>query len=1021
MNKKIKNYFIVICSIILVGLILSSVNSSNSSNWLIFTPKSIGSYEKAFSETLFTFSDKNVFFNDQAGNIYSIDKNTGKIIWSKKIQDYSPFATTLTDENNIAINSFDSNLYLFNSLNGNEVWRYTNPNNTYPDTPAITDMNDENIFFGDRYGMLYAINKLDGLKKWENQQKQADLDKVYPDSNPIHFGRLFQDENILYVRSSTESKLISINKSNGDINWETEINYSHKNLIIRNEVIIANDDENIYAINKNNGQILWEKSFSLLPKEDEINNDYLFLVSGSQKLEKVSLLTGEILWSIETEGEIKPETISNEKFGFLLHHIRGYKNNLIVFDKISGKILWELVLSTDTVTLNLIDDYLFVGSSNGELYKIDYIQKYIAKQAFISGKIVGIFKSENNYIIASISEGNHALISKLSENFEDIWTYKTPYKVAEKSIFFNDDRIFFTDEGRQLVGSIDVKINKVFDQNSFIFNSLPNKNKEEISDMIIFFNNILPQFLKEKNYNSKTTFISRVKNLFNNYVVVKKKDFEIEYKYDQSIIEITVQRKLKNLGIPLDENIQLSAIITSPSNKKYDINGFNYEKNTWKVRFRPDEIGTWSYKLNIRTPSIFNKINFKDKFNIDQISNIQYIQIDESKPSMLGLEGGSEFYPLGLEDVILDRNFDNNPLNQFPKATSKQPPKTKEDIAYTGFEDYFKEYSDAGFNLFRWGVGNASFTLWKEQSNYKEIDLLASKYGDNLVKELRDQNYHIMMTVFGFHPPFAFSIGDPKNKAVVKNYLDSVIPRYASYIDIWEITNEAEVSDEWLEFVINYIKQIDPYHHPISTNWDKPQMQDLNLLSYHWYGSENISETALTTETIINNLKQFNKPLIFSEIGNINYSWDENSADRMRIKLWTSFFNQAYLVFWNQPGNIYQNAQNANIYLGPAERNFTKAFSDISKSFEKELEPFNMESQSPQIATFGLRNENMAYIYINKLDASKTENEIVTPFIAKNVQWLDPSSGAYLQKQPIESNKIVLPSFNLDIIGEIEL
>ncbi|MBU1694958.1 MAG: DUF5060 domain-containing protein, partial [Verrucomicrobia bacterium] len=43
------------------------------------------------------------------------------------------------------------------------------------------------------------------------------------------------------------------------------------------------------------------------------------------------------------------------------------------------------------------------------------------------------------------------------------------------------------------------------------------------------------------------------------------------------------------------QDVTLTATITSPSSQGYSIRGFYDGNSTWRVRFMPDETGTWTY------------------------------------------------------------------------------------------------------------------------------------------------------------------------------------------------------------------------------------------------------------------------------------------------------------------------------------------------------------------------------------------------------------------------------------------
>src|SRR5438045_1196810 len=44
------------------------------------------------------------------------------------------------------------------------------------------------------------------------------------------------------------------------------------------------------------------------------------------------------------------------------------------------------------------------------------------------------------------------------------------------------------------------------------------------------------------------------------------------------------------------EQVKLTMILVSPSNKQFSIGGFFYDTNTWKTRFSPTENGNWTWQ-----------------------------------------------------------------------------------------------------------------------------------------------------------------------------------------------------------------------------------------------------------------------------------------------------------------------------------------------------------------------------------------------------------------------------------------
>ena len=101
---------------------------------------------------------------------------------------------------------------------------------------------------------------------------------------------------------------------------------------------------------------------------------------------------------------------------------------------------------------------------------------------------------------------------------------------------------------------------------------------------------------------------------------------------------------------PFDPNdVSLSAMMTSPSGKKWNINGFyNYNswQSLWQIRFAPNEIGRWSYQLFIKDKHGLND-STKNTFIVNTSANRGPVKIAANK-RYLQYTNGDPFYGVGL-------------------------------------------------------------------------------------------------------------------------------------------------------------------------------------------------------------------------------------------------------------------------------------------------------------------------------------------------------------------------------------
>ncbi len=132
---------------------------------------------------------------------------------------------------------------------------------------------------------------------------------------------------------------------------------------------------------------------------------------------------------------------------------------------------------------------------------------------------------------------------------------------------------------------------------------------------------------------------------------------------------------------------------------------------------------------------------------------------------------------------------------------------------------------------------------------------------------------------------------DPKAIRLCKAYLRYIVARYSAYPDIfgWEIFNEVQWSDaahnnhwskiaKWHKIMADYIRSIDPYHHPITSSSDLPAVVNapLDYLNDHGY-------PASVWTMLLAHPAKTKRPLFYAEVGP-NSGTDDESTDRKAVR-----------------------------------------------------------------------------------------------------------------------------------------
>lgn len=482
------------------------------------------------------------------------------------------------------------------------------------------------------------------------------------------------------------------------------------------------------------------------------------------------------------------------------------------------------------------------------------------------------------------------------------------------------------------------------------------------------------------------------------------------------------------------EQASFSGVFTAPSGKKFSIDGFFYTTNTWKLRFAPNEVGQWQWSTRLTSEETTGAKTESGSFTVTPASSPGFLRINKDNPSRFVFDNGKLFNGIGLGECMNDVDADGDPFNQMAVDGGMRPEGQEampNDAQFPGLEGYFSLYgpAGAGFNLYRWSVDNCAFKLWDTISPAGNTYLTREgKWGDDLVQTLQKNNIRVWMTIFGFNPPFPETAGtSTAQQEAIKRYIRYVVARYGAYVDVWELMNEAVAKDPWYTFAGTYLRSIDPYRHPITTSWEKPELSVIDITAPHWYQLESEFESDKVTVLRIQGARthDMKKPVVFGEQGNSVQNWDSRSGVRLRLRSWSAFFNEGILIFWNTSGfKNYRSPVAANVYIGPEEREYVRALQTFTANADPLLRLTTIQtSQTSSVRGYALTSPTsfLGYLTNFKDHVSPTSGVTVSFVSPVNgvVTWIDPSTGQAVGGAPtpvsVGTTTLQVPDFVTDI------
>ncbi len=274
------------------------------------------------------------------------------------------------------------------------------------------------------------------------------------------------------------------------------------------------------------------------------------------------------------------------------------------------------------------------------------------------------------------------------------------------------------------------------------------------------------------------------------------------------------------------EDIDVYALFTAPSGREIRINGFyddHLGADQWKLRFSPDETGTYSYRLYVNDAGASGRSDMAT-FGAVESGHHGWIRPSVVNPRYFAHDDGTTFYGVGVYSP------------------------------WRNTMERFDTYAEHGANLFAiWditygGFVNGTGLIEEELGRYNQL-----KVGriDSLLSILEEREIQLMYAIWP-HDLFSETVWaaqwrqNPYSQLVHVDdvYSDSLVWEYqkkkyrylvarfahSRSMGIWELINEMNGTDgwahgrhrecyEWVEKCQSWFRENDPYRHPMTASF----------------------------------------------------------------------------------------------------------------------------------------------------------------------------------------------------------
>jgi hypothetical protein len=516
-------------------------------------------------------------------------------------------------------------------------------------------------------------------------------------------------------------------------------------------------------------------------------------------------------------------------------------------------------------------------------------------------------------------------------------------------------------------------------------------------------------------------------------------------------------------------DVDIQVELTAPSGQTLRIGGFHYgsteppgirilergpggrprrvayefdRADTWKARFAPNELGQWTYAWLFRNRA-GGQARGSGRFACvpGRVQNHGFVRRNPANSFLWVFDDGSPYFPIGLQDCWGDGSGCGSVVAgaalEGPFRTDRtnlvELPDGPLYVRGPGMNPqngdvYFRRHGRCGFNLFRFSPENCSYPLNRNLDRYLVQEAIMT---DELLRTARKYDFRIMYGIFGYQKVFNENPGNAEGMARIERFVKYSVDRWGAYVDIWEFLNEQNAPDAWYARMVPYLRSIDPYGHPITTSWERPQLDGIEINAPHWYQRESELDSDRVTAQRAGNWKKHRKPVIVGEQGNwvdnkkprpvgVGGVWDAGSARRMRIRNWTALFTEIAVVFWDT--SYARDGHFMNIWLGPTEREYVRAMQDFAYRLDSEVRMVPVEVSSPQeVRAYGLASRRRAAAYLHHFgNHERPVRGLVVALdvpAAATAYWYSPADAAVLGalNVPAGPQRLEAPPFVVDM------
>ncbi|MCW4047114.1 MAG: PQQ-binding-like beta-propeller repeat protein [Candidatus Bathyarchaeota archaeon] len=308
----------------------------------------------------FAVDDGKAFIMTFGGDLYCLDQQDGRTLWSYNLGGYVTWTHAITvTENKVYAGSRGSVLTCFDEDDGTVLWRFK-PNVTSSaaskSPPEFEVSNGSVLVNADGF---YVLDAVTGSLLWDSSSYSGFYQALALADNRVLAASMVGAPDYVWF-------LVSFDANTGQRQWSTQIGHDVGSLVVAEDRIVLwgfYQNQTVFCIDETTGTLLWHFDVGSTVFHPTISGGLVLFGSGNGNFYALNAEDGTIEWtynskhtSASSTATAAPMVSDNKVFvGFEA----GYVSCLALED---GKLVWSAPVLANVGSLETCDSELFVTS-----------------------------------------------------------------------------------------------------------------------------------------------------------------------------------------------------------------------------------------------------------------------------------------------------------------------------------------------------------------------------------------------------------------------------------------------------------------------------------------------------------------------------------------------------------------------------------------------------------------------------------------------------------------------------------